>query len=109
MDHTTTTLELLSMGATIESADDSSIVGAIQVTDRHTNWLHNLNLSALLRKGAVITMVTGLGLMGVDDQVVIFDEAQGQYEILSTHPQSEDGIMAALEDMDFFDFAEAVA
>lgn len=110
MDHTTTTTELLGMGATIESGDNGTIAGAIQVTERHTNWAHNLSLSALLRKGAVVTMVTGLGLMGVDDRVVVFDENRGEPEILSaTHPQSDDGITAAIEEMDFFDFAEAVA
>ena len=102
MNHNTTALELLSSGATIESGNGSASE-ALSVTSRHTSWMHDLSLSGLMKKGAIVTMITGLGILGVDDQVVLFEEtAAGEYEILSNYPQSEEGLTMALEDIDFY-------
>jgi hypothetical protein len=105
MDNKTTVLELLSSGATIESSEK-----ALQVSSVNKNWIQDIGLGDLLRCGAIVTMASGFGLLGIDDQILIFEDYLGQYEILSNYNSDTKGLLKALEHLDFYcKSSEAVA
>lgn len=101
MDYNTTAMELLAAGATIE-ANGGSASSALQVSPSHHDWLHDRSLTGLIKRGAIVTMMSGLGLLGLDGQVVLFEDDRGEYEILSSYPADDDGVTRALEDLEFY-------
>jgi hypothetical protein len=105
MDNKTTVLELLSSGATIESSET-----ALQVTSVNKSWMQNTGLGDLIRCGAIVTMASGFGLLEIDNQILLFEDYLGQYEILSNHPSDTKGLSKALEHLEFYcKSSEAVA
>lgn len=102
MDQNTTALELLSSGATIDSSHGLSASNLLFSEMDTSNRMQDLSLMALLKKGAIVTMISGLGLLSVDNQVLLFEETESDYEILSHYPHNDDGMARAIEDLDFY-------
>jgi len=102
MDQNTTALELLSSGATIDSANGPSASELLFVGADDSGRMQNLSLMSLLKRGAIVTMISGLGLLSVDNQVLLFEEAGADFEILANYPHNDDGMARVLEDLDFY-------
>lgn len=85
----TTVTELLSSGAFVEGSRGESLTQMMSVISIDREWIHDLPLVSLLKKGAVVSLKSGLSLHRYGDNVALHDDFDN--EIISVFEMTDEG------------------